>query len=278
MVKQTLPSVDELTRLIEDAKSCGLHPSVIRRLSVLRYFMQYRPTVLELCRHFCISRSTFHRWVERFDPADPLSLDDRSHDDHRERPPTVSAEAIELIRRYRHEAPLLGKERIAFLLRQQHGVTVSASTVGRVIDRMGLYFGETPLHAKKRIDQGFNGWTVPDRSPMAASGAAAGGGVPSFVRSPDPETMSPAQIPPPVVHVHVPETPESRSSFTGFIKFIVLTSLLINVVFISMLLGMALFERSTLISAPRMDATNIPAAGQSEDGLHAASPGVLFPE
>ena len=59
MIKQTLPTVDELTRLIEDATSGGCHPSVIQRLSILRYFVLYRPTVLELCRHFGISRSTF---------------------------------------------------------------------------------------------------------------------------------------------------------------------------------------------------------------------------
>ena len=261
MIKQTLPTVDELTRLIEDATSGGCHPSVIQRLSILRYFVLYRPTVLELCRHFGISRSTFHRWMERFNASDPLSLQDRSQDARNDHPITVSAEAIELIRRYRHEAPLLGKERIASLLRQQHGITVSASTVGRVIDRECLYFAETPLHWKKRVEHGAEDWTAPQEQPSD----------PAMEKSvPD----SPQQLSP-VVHVHVPDTAVSGSSFSGFVKFIVVASLLINIVFVSMLFGMALFERTTRSIIPRMDATTIPAA-QSFDGLHGAPPNASF--
>jgi hypothetical protein len=45
----------------------------------------------------------------------------------------------------------MGKERIVELLQQEHQITLSASTVGRVIERECLYFDATPLHWKKRM-------------------------------------------------------------------------------------------------------------------------------
>jgi transposase-like protein len=278
MTKQTLPSVAELTHLIEDAMSGGLHPSVIQRLSVLRYFVQYRPTVSELCRHFGISRSTFHRWIERFDSNDVLSLQDRSQDGQLDHHPTVSPEAIELIRRYRREAPLLGKERIASFLRQQHGITVSASTVGRVIDRECLYFAETPLHWKKRVELGgYDRSLTDERSatvepsiyPMEKTVAAV---------MPDLEVSTESHAAGSVVHVHVPGMTPLGTSFSGFMKFVVVSSVLINIIFISMLVGMAFFEQSTRSTDPRMDAAERPAVVQQNEVLHGAFPDVLIPK
>ncbi|MDD5055597.1 MAG: helix-turn-helix domain-containing protein [Candidatus Peribacteraceae bacterium] len=277
MIKQTLPSVEELTNLIDDAMAGGCHPSVVQRLSVLRYFVQYRPTVLELCRHFGISRSTFHRWIERFDPTDILSLMDRSQDAHGDTPSTVSSEAVDLIRRYRQEAPLLGKERIASFLRQQHGIVISASTVGRVIDRECLYFAETPLHWKKRIEHGTGEYILPpDLS--AVTPPIHPSQPPSQPVALVTEPLLPSQPAGPIVHVHVPDAGASRVVFSGFAKFIVLTSLLINIVFIAMLFGMALFESSTRSAGPRMDAATMPTDGQSIQKLHGAPSTVFFPE
>ncbi len=267
MTKQTLPSVEELTRLITDATMSSCHPSVIQRLSVLRYFVEHRPTVLELCRHFGISRSTFHRWLEKFDPLDPRSLLDRGHDGHGDHLQTVSQEAIELIRRYRHESPLLGKERIASMLRQQHGITVSSSTVGRIIDRECLYFAETPLHWKKRIEHGI-GDTAPAPSSPKPTDIENADSI-SEVEVNDASNRTSGNLSP-VVHVHVPEMAAPRAAFSGLIKFIAVTSLLINIVFISMLVGIALFERSTQPISPRMDAMPFPAPDQFIEGLHGA--------
>lgn len=274
MTKQTLPSVEELTRLITDATMSSCHPSIIQRLTVLRYFVEHRPTVLELCRHFGISRSTFHRWLERFDPLDPRSLLDHSHDSHSDHSQTVPAEAIELIRRYRHESPLLGKERIATMLRQQHGIIVSPSTVGRIIDRECLYFAETPLHWKKRVEHGIGDAGPAQASPMPMEVETAD--PISEVATNDASNRTSSNLSP-VVHVHVPEMNAPRAAFSGVIKFIAVTSLLINIVFISMLVGIALFERSTRSISPRMDATTIPAPDQSIQGLHGAPSTVYFP-
>lgn len=275
MPKQILPSVVELTRLIEDAMSGGYHPSIIQRLSVLRYFVQYRPTVQELCRHFGISRSTFHRWMERFDPTDIVSLQDRSQDSQPDRHPTVSPEAVELVRRYRREAPLLGKERIASFLRQQHGITVSASTVGRIIERECLYFAETPLHWKKRVGQERYDGSLPEElqtvSPRMHPTAPTATAV-----TPESEVLPETHAAGSIVHVHVPDMHPPYTPFSGFMKFIVVSSVLINIVFLSMLVGMAFFEHSTRPADPRMNAAERPAVVRQNDGLHGASPDLLF--
>lgn len=105
----------------------------------------------ETCAAFDISRSTFHRWLQRFDPSDLSSLDDLPSDPKAVRQPAVPAAVVALIRAYREREPLVGKERVAQLLLSEHGVTLSASSVGRVIDRECLYFADTPLHWKKRV-------------------------------------------------------------------------------------------------------------------------------
>jgi transposase len=235
---------------------------------VLHYFVLYRPTVLQLCRHFGISRSTFHRWVERFNPADPLSLLDKSHDGRTGHPPKLSPEAIELIRHYRLEAPLLGKERIATLLREEHGITVSPSTVARMIERECLYFGETPLHWKKRVENGREEWTLPHASAESLQ----------TVPVDHDQSVVTQTAPTSVVHLHMPEKAEPGMLFSGVVKSIVIASLLTNIIFISMLIGIALFERSTKVASPQTNSVTAQTAGGQGSALHGAPSSILLSE
>jgi len=64
--------------------------------------------------------------------------------------PKTELRVIEYVSAMRKESPNLGKEIIAKELLRLHGITVSSSTVGRVISRHGLFFGTSPLHKAKR--------------------------------------------------------------------------------------------------------------------------------
>ena len=57
---------------------------------------------------------------------------------------------IVLIRDYRQAQPMLGKNAISELLQHEHALTVSPSTVGRVITRHGFFFGTSNSHQLKR--------------------------------------------------------------------------------------------------------------------------------
>ena len=67
-------------------------------------------------------------------------------------------------------------------------------------------------------------------------------------------------------------------TFGEFMKYIIVVSFLMNMTVISMLFGMALFERSTRTVVPRMNASEGPAFGQTNDLLHGASPTVILPK
>lgn len=141
---RALASGPEAARLSDGAKT---------RLGWIMTFAEHGYSVSETCAALGISRSTFHRWLERFDPSDLFTLEEKSHEPLNPRQSDVSADAVTLIRAYRQTNPHMGKEKIHALLASEHGITMSSSTVGRVIERECLYFAATPLHWKKRTSR-----------------------------------------------------------------------------------------------------------------------------
>ena len=129
----------------------GMSTAARQRLDWVLHYLEHGRSLTETARHFGIARNTLQRWIERFDAHDLQSLEERSHEPHSVRQPTVPSPVVELIRNYRIASPLMGKERIAELLESEHGVQLSASSVGRVIERECFYFAPTPLHWKKRL-------------------------------------------------------------------------------------------------------------------------------
>ena len=101
----------------------------------LRWFDHYpahgRKAALT-CRYFGISRQTFYRWKQRYDPQQLTTLEDRSHRPLRRRRPTWTAAQAEQVRQLRERYPRWGKDKLAVLLRRQ-GWPVSVSRVGRIL-------------------------------------------------------------------------------------------------------------------------------------------------
>lgn len=249
------PSPEQLRILLARAEREGLDATVIERLGVILHFAEHRYSISETCRQFGISRSTFHRWIERFDPEDLSSLADKSHEPQTLRQSAIDAESVELIRRYRMRYPQMGKERIAELLMSDHGVSVSPSSVGRVIERNCLYFADTPFHWKKRLEK---------QAQMPRDESVIAEHQHTFVPvMPEPEPVT--------QHVTVePEfepgattedpTPVRPFSWRTVKRLVIVSSVITNVAFVSLLLGSALFEH---VSKP------VPLDMQIEN-LHAA--------
>ena len=87
------------------------------------------------CRHFNISAQTFYRWKNRFDPEDLTTLEAESRRPHHVRKPMTPAAVEDAILELREKYPRWGKDKLVVLLRRR-GITVSTSTVGRVLKRL----------------------------------------------------------------------------------------------------------------------------------------------
>ncbi len=140
----------DLRRLLRHADVLELSVGARLRLRWFAYALAHGGNVSLTCRHFGISRSTFFRWADRFDPKRPETLEEYSRRPHTVRKPESDERIVTLIRGYREVQQPCSKERIAELLAAEHGLTVSASTVGRIIRRHGFFFSATPSHAEKR--------------------------------------------------------------------------------------------------------------------------------
>ncbi len=87
------------------------------------------------CRYFGISPKTFYRWKRRFDPYDLTTLEEESRRPRHVRQPQTPLEVVERILELRTRYPRWGKKKLVVLLGRE-GIKVSASTVGRVMNRL----------------------------------------------------------------------------------------------------------------------------------------------
>lgn len=146
-----LPAPHRLQQLLASPEAQALSTSARARLQHITDYATGAKTVSETCDTLGIARSTFHRWLEKFDANDLSTLEDKPHDPVNVRTSAIAPETVTLIRTYRERDPLAGKETISARLQSEHNVTISPASVGRVIERECLYFGHTPLHWRKRM-------------------------------------------------------------------------------------------------------------------------------
>ncbi len=88
------------------------------RLKWLNHYATHGNAALT-CRYFGISRQTFYRWKERYNPRDLRSLEERSHRPRRLRQPTWSWELALAVLHLREQYPRWGKDKLAVLLRRE---------------------------------------------------------------------------------------------------------------------------------------------------------------
>lgn len=131
------------------AKALELSTDARNRLRWIQYYLTHNCNASLTCRYYGIARSTFLRWLERFDPSDPTSLEDSSR-----RPKTLRSEetplhVVSLVRSLRKKSPFISRTQIVDHLLKEYGVEISPATAGRIIARHGLFFGDTKAHRQK---------------------------------------------------------------------------------------------------------------------------------
>lgn len=140
-----------LEALLASSEATALSADAKMRLQWIATYVRSGQSISATCDTLGIARSTFHRWLERFNPNDLSTLEEKSHEALTPRASNIDKSVAALIRGYREKDPFMGKEMISTLLKSEHSVELSASSVGRIIERDCLYFGHTPLHWRKRM-------------------------------------------------------------------------------------------------------------------------------
>jgi transposase len=143
-------TLTEVRSLQRRAGKLELSTEARKRLRWFEYFLSHKRNVSLTCRYYGISRSTFLRWANRFVASDLSTLEDQSRRPHSVRAPETPVHIVALIKNYRTCEPTISKESITEKLKENNGVRLSSATVGRVIQRNGFFFGDTPAHKMKR--------------------------------------------------------------------------------------------------------------------------------
>src|SRR3989344_2719079 len=142
-----------LRTILEQSEVGTLSDGARRRLAWLLFAAEHQASVEEVSDHFAISPTTFRRWLKRFDPTQPSSLEEQSRCPHHVRTSDIEKRVILLIEEYRHRNPTMGPRTIRKKLEEEHSVTLSTSTIWRVIDRNRFFFADTMSHRARREDR-----------------------------------------------------------------------------------------------------------------------------
>lgn len=149
IVSAVLTGYTRLSRITPDI-SRDAH----NRIKWFDYYRSHEENARLTCRHFGISPPTFYRWLKRYDPYHPRTLESRSHRPRRVRQPTYTTATIEAVRQLREQYPRWGKDKLRVLLAKQ-SIQLSASTVGRILNYLKIHRQlpeplPNPISAKKR--------------------------------------------------------------------------------------------------------------------------------
>jgi putative transposase len=141
-----------------------------QRLTWIEYCLSHDHNVSLTCRRFGIARTTLQRWLARWDPYDLSTLEGKSRAPKGRRIPTTPTSTVDLVLELRDERPAWSKYKLAVVLERDFGVTVSASTVGRILAR----YGRIPSRESLRRRRAAKGRNMRKRRPKDLVPALAG--------------------------------------------------------------------------------------------------------
>jgi transposase InsO family protein len=126
-----LASIRNTTTLTKAAK---------QRLAWIDYCQTHGHNARLTCRHYGIAHRTFYRYLNRVKLEGLRGLESRAHRPRRVRQPLTPLPVVDAIRSLRKANPEFSKYKLAVILKRDYGYSVSASTIGRIMQRYRLYF------------------------------------------------------------------------------------------------------------------------------------------
>lgn len=104
------------------------------RFKAIDLYSSGKYTIGQISEIFEIDRSTFYRWRKSYNPKSLKSLEDKSKKPKRVRQKVVrNYEAEHAVCEIRRKYPYFGKEKIQRILKRDHGLDISVSSVGRIL-------------------------------------------------------------------------------------------------------------------------------------------------
>lgn len=122
------------------------------RLKWMDYYQAHHQNARLTCRHFGIHHRTFYRYSTRCQVLGLKGLENLSQRPKRLRQPTTPLVQIDTVRSLRKDNPEYSKYKLAVILKRDHGIILSPSTVGRIITRYDLFF-TPPVKPKGHPDR-----------------------------------------------------------------------------------------------------------------------------
>ena len=133
------------------------------KLKVLDWQRDHESTISLTTRHFGLTRKTIRAWKQRLKHSGPARLNEQSRAPKKRPTPTISSETVMRICQTRKQYLMWSKYKIREIINREYGITVSASTIGRVLKRRGLIDKKksakrkhAALRPKRRFPRGFS--------------------------------------------------------------------------------------------------------------------------
>lgn len=123
-----------------------------QRLKWVDYYNAHGKNARLTCRHFGIHHKTFYRYYNRFQELGLRGLENLPKQPKTMRQPTTPLAQVDLVRKLRRDNPEYSKYKLAVILERDHGIVLSASTVGRIMSRYNLFFAP-PVKPKGHPDR-----------------------------------------------------------------------------------------------------------------------------
>lgn len=122
---------------IRFSKIASLSREAKTRLKWMDFYRKHK-NARKTCRHFGISHSTFYKWLTRYREQGLTGLEDQSKRPNRVRTSRIPYEVIDRVVTLRQEYPAWSKYKLSVILKRDHEIELSASSVGRILKKKGL--------------------------------------------------------------------------------------------------------------------------------------------
>ena len=133
-------------------KYSNLSKNAKLRLKWMDYYFQCENVSLT-CRHFDISRKTFYKWFNRYDPNNLYTLEDQSREPVNKRQKEITSEQEDRVVQLRKKHICYSKIKLAKIYLREYNEVISSWKIQYTIEKYRLYPnpGKTAKTTKKRL-------------------------------------------------------------------------------------------------------------------------------
>lgn len=146
----------------------GLSKQARQRIKWFDYYHKCC-NISRTCRYYGISRKTFYKWKRRYLKYHLPSLENDSRRPRHLRQSKIPWEQVLVVKKLRTQYPYYSKYKVSVILKRDHSINLSASTVGRIIKKYNLFF-KSPYRRKKERYASVNRRKLSKDYPIKAPG------------------------------------------------------------------------------------------------------------